>query len=138
MSNSSISVLVVDDMDANRTVLELDFRDRGVEVVCCDGGQAALECLGKRTFDALVTDIWMPSGDGIELLRHVREQHPHLLIYAVTGGGPGMSMASASALARVWDASKVYIMPFDSQALVDDLIADLHSAQNEAAGDRQP
>lgn len=126
--HKTISVLVVDDIDANRTVLELEFRDRGIEVVSCDGGKVALALLGERSFDALVTDIWMPEGDGIELLRLVHERHPSLLIYAVTGGGPGMSMASASALASVWHASRVYIKPFDGRSLVEDLISDLQAS----------
>lgn len=117
-------ILLVDDIEANRVALELELAEAGFAVTSAGSGNAAAALIDKG-FDALVTDIWMPDGDGIELLRTLRARAPGMLVYAVTGGGPGMSLASASSLAKIWDARRVYIKPFDVRTLVADLRGDL-------------
>ncbi len=117
-------VLVVDDIEANRVALEMELAEAGFTVETAASGTAALSRLKATRFDALVTDIWMADGDGIALLRDLRGGDG-MVIYAVTGGGPGMSIASAHALARVWEAQRIYLKPFDVRGLVADLRADL-------------
>jgi EAL domain-containing protein (putative c-di-GMP-specific phosphodiesterase class I) len=48
-------------------------------------GEAALELVGQRSFDAVVCDVAMPGMDGIEFLRSVHEQEPDLPVVMVTG-----------------------------------------------------
>jgi len=46
------------------------------EMAFCPGGAEALECLGQREFDVVVTDMRMPGMDGAELLEEVLVRHP--------------------------------------------------------------
>ena len=82
--SASGRILVVDDdPGVLRTGLRL-LRRAGFEVVGAVDGQAALECLDKGSFDAVVTDISMPNLTGIELLRQIRRHDLDLPVVLVT------------------------------------------------------
>ena len=114
-----LRILVADDVETVRFTMVIEMRDQGWEVREVDNGTDALDMLRSEPFDVLVTDIWMPNMDGISLIKAIRRARPHLRVFAVSGGGPGMSLASAGTLAEVWGAEKLFVKPFD----VADLIA---------------
>ena len=65
-------VLIVDDLEMNRRVLESQLTDWGAECTCVDGGRQALSVLGQsfaagRCFDVALIDHLMPDVDGAEL-----------------------------------------------------------------------
>ncbi|MFO1058157.1 MAG: response regulator [Dongiaceae bacterium] len=66
-------VLIVDDEPEVRdTLAEILARD-GYRIDMADGGRAALERIGHRRYDVVVSDIRMPDIDGIMLFRRLRE-----------------------------------------------------------------
>ena len=65
-------ILVVDDIEDNRAVLERRLRRQGHDVVCAAGGHAALAMLGRETFDLVLLDVMMPDLDGLEVLERVK------------------------------------------------------------------
>lgn len=68
-----ITVLVVEDNDETRTVLERVLQIRGYDVVTARDGLDALTYLqGGGTAAAIVLDIAMPVMDGIELAQHLQ------------------------------------------------------------------
>jgi len=115
----ALRVLVADDVDAVRFTIVLEMRDLGWSVDEAASGEEALAKLGANTYDVLVTDIWMPQGDGISVIKAIRRKQSGLRIFAISGGGPGMSLASAAALAEVWGAEKLLVKPFDVSDLLD-------------------
>ena len=94
-----------------------------------------IEALRSQRFDALVTDLWMPGIDGIELLRFAQRTYPDLRLIAITGGGPGMSLETASTLAHSWRAERVFLKPFDERELVAHL-EQTSDSRSDAAEDR--
>jgi CheY-like chemotaxis protein len=64
--------MVVDDDPTLRSLVALGLENLGYEVVTAESGQEALELLEHRTPDAVVTDLMMPSVDGLELCAAVR------------------------------------------------------------------
>ncbi|HQZ12966.1 MAG TPA: response regulator [Devosia sp.] len=116
-------VLIADDNYASRLSLRLELEDADFEVVEAEDGTGALELLAGQPFDAVVTDIWMPGHDGVEIVKAIARTQPETVIFAITGGGPGMTIASASTLAKVWGAAMVYVKPFDVRDLVTELRA---------------
>ncbi|WP_375687853.1 PP2C family protein-serine/threonine phosphatase [Pseudooceanicola sp. LIPI14-2-Ac024] len=65
-------VLVVDDSPLQRRVLELLLRRWGFDVVCADGGAAALTLCAERPPELVISDWMMPGMDGLEFCRAFR------------------------------------------------------------------
>ncbi|HEY3804256.1 MAG TPA: EAL domain-containing protein [Kofleriaceae bacterium] len=65
-------VLIVDDDADLRKMLTRLLRRAAFDVVEVDSGRAALAELAAKRFDVVLSDIHMPDGDGLELLRSVR------------------------------------------------------------------
>jgi DNA-binding NtrC family response regulator len=80
-------VLVVDDeVKLGRLITEMLELD-GHAVVRVEGGRAALIELGKRPFDLVLSDIKMPDGDGMTVLREARakETAPDVIMMTAFG-----------------------------------------------------
>lgn len=116
-------ILVADDSPANRLALKLELLDQGFDVDEAEDGKAAIAMLAAGRYDAVVTDVWMPGADGIAVVQTIQKLAPDMPVFVITGGGPGLSIASAAALAEVWGAEKVYVKPFDVRILVAELRA---------------
>jgi class 3 adenylate cyclase len=65
-------ILVVDDNADNRDMLARRLRRQGYEVLTADGGQAALDTLGRAPVDLLLLDVMMPDIDGYAVLQRVK------------------------------------------------------------------
>ena len=77
-------ILVVDDKEMMRDSVAATLARKGHNVVAASGGAVALEKLGQRAFDALITDLQMPGMDGLELLKEVRQMDEHLPVIFMT------------------------------------------------------
>lgn len=66
------SVLVVDDIAANRLVATTCLRILGLDPAEADSGEAALQLAAARPFDAVLLDLNMPGMDGAATLRRLR------------------------------------------------------------------
>jgi diguanylate cyclase (GGDEF)-like protein len=67
-------LLIVDDINDNRTILTRRFQRRGFEVVEADSGYVAIELIGRESFDLVLLDVMMPGIDGLETLRRIRSR----------------------------------------------------------------
>jgi two-component system chemotaxis response regulator CheY len=115
---SPYRILVIDDVLGVRESIRIALSDAGYETVVAANGQQALELLSSASFDVVVTDIWMPGVDGISLIKRLRREQPHLRVFAMTGGGPRMTIETATSLAEVWGAEEVFVKPFDEALLI--------------------
>jgi DNA-binding NtrC family response regulator len=69
-------ILVVDDEASARSTLALLLRKRGHRVQEAVGVAEAAKALADDTFDLVVTDLRMPDGSGLDVLRAVKAQNP--------------------------------------------------------------
>ena len=69
---SMATILVVDDMEANRAVLARRLEKFGYDIACVDSGQAALSSVARALPDIVLLDYMMPRMNGIEVLRELR------------------------------------------------------------------
>lgn len=72
---SADRILVVDDEEQIRKLLESSLRRRGYEVVLATDGIEALRHIRARIPDLIVTDVNMPNMNGFELTRRLRADH---------------------------------------------------------------
>ncbi|MGI9243452.1 MAG: ATP-binding protein [Verrucomicrobiales bacterium] len=66
------SVLIADDRETNRDILDQVLADAGFETVLVTDGDEALEAMRERDFDIVLCDVRMPRMNGIEVIRAVR------------------------------------------------------------------
>lgn len=83
----SPSVLIVDDEPGIRTALRANFLRHGWRVVTASGVRDAMRNLDGNQFDLLITDIRMPDGSGMEVMRSARDSWPETAVIVLTAYG---------------------------------------------------
>lgn len=81
------NILLVDDDDNLRRVVEYQLAQEGYAVTSVASGPAALDALKTRSLHLMITDILMPGMDGMQLLRRARIAHPDLAAIVITAHG---------------------------------------------------
>lgn len=80
-------ILVVEDRESLRRMLERALQQEGYEVSVCADGEQATRKLAAESFDLVLTDLKLPGMSGIEVLRTSREAHPGLPVVVLTAFG---------------------------------------------------
>ena len=80
-------VLVIDDEDSVRAMVEAALSHAGYTVLCAENGAEGLKVLDSQKFDLVITDILMPEKEGVETIVEIRQKTPDLRIIAMSGGG---------------------------------------------------
>ncbi len=88
-------ILVVDDEQAQRTVLAGFLRKRGFEVLQAPGVGEALSQVSARLVDLVLTDLRMPDGTGLDVLNGVRKINPEIAVVVMTAFGTVASAVDA-------------------------------------------
>jgi CheY-like chemotaxis protein len=79
-------VLLADDDEAVRAMLQVALERDGFEVVAVEGVKDALTRIAKEDFDVLLTDLHMPhAGDGFTVVGAMRHTHPHAVTLVLSG-----------------------------------------------------
>ncbi|MCB2218158.1 response regulator [Desulfofustis glycolicus] len=86
-TNKPTKVLIADDEVefASTLMARLQLRDFSVEAV--NSGKATLEAIAKDLPDVVLLDLKMPDLDGLEVLARIRQDHPELTVFILTGHG---------------------------------------------------
>ena len=80
-------ILIVDDEPAIRLTLETGLSLKGFRVSSADSGSEACALLPKEKFDAVLCDVLMPDGDGLSVVKAVRELAADLPVILMTAQG---------------------------------------------------
>ncbi|MFH1893518.1 MAG: sigma-54 dependent transcriptional regulator [Candidatus Zixiibacteriota bacterium] len=80
----AVRVLLADDDDALRRVIQFKLRRKGFDVTAVADGQVALDELGESRYDVLLSDMKMPKLNGIELLERAKKVQPELEVILIT------------------------------------------------------
>lgn len=79
-----IRVLVVDDDEMMRKVLQRLLTSANMDVLCVEDGNKAIDLMRSNAFDVVLTDLLMP-GNGGTLLKHLTAKHPEMAVVLMTG-----------------------------------------------------
>jgi CheY-like chemotaxis protein len=112
------SVLLVDDEESvakgfARVLAAVDY-----ETSWAQNGKVASKMLEQSRFDAMVTDIFMPERDGLEMIREVHKLFPGMGIVAVSGGFGTVDVTQWLKLALALGASVALKKPIKSADLI--------------------
>ncbi len=86
------SALIVDDEPDIRELLEITLGRMDIRTQSAEDLKTSKKLLENQHFDFCLTDMKLPDGNGIELVQHTSEHHPHLPVAMITAHG---SMESA-------------------------------------------
>src|SRR3979490_636888 len=85
--SSPFHILVVYDQPSIRLMLESGLSLSGFRVSCARNGTEAVMAASSKKFDAVISDIYMPDGDGLQMVHKLRTATPSLPIILMTARG---------------------------------------------------
>ena len=89
------SCLVVDDEADIRELLVLTLERMGLSVECASDVAEAQRKLEQREFALCLTDMRLPDGDGLELMRHIFQHRPGMPVAVITAYGSAENAVAA-------------------------------------------
>lgn len=107
---SSISILLVDDEQIMRDLLQKILDREGYRILTAEDGARACEILKREPIDIVVTDMKMPRMNGFELLEIIKQKHPSVGVIIMTAYGDTYTVKDALLLG----ADEYITKPFKS------------------------
>jgi signal transduction histidine kinase/CheY-like chemotaxis protein len=83
----SLKILLVEDHEDTSRIMSMLLRGLGHGVKTAPNMAAALEASAAESFDLVISDIGLPDGSGIELMRQLKQRHAELRGIALSGFG---------------------------------------------------
>ena len=117
MKAENAIVLVVEDDDSLREMLLEELTRKHFNTMEASNGRDALELVKKNRIQLVVSDIKMPGGDGIELLKRLREIDPLAPVLIFVSGYCNLLPADAISLG----ARRFFEKPFDRKEFLKEI-----------------
>jgi CheY-like chemotaxis protein len=113
-----MKILLVDDDELFRTMISRTLSKQDHNVIIANDGDGALAKAQQENFDLVITDIFMPSKEGIEVIQEIREIQPDVKIIAISSDG----ITTHSSFLKIAEASGADIClrkPFNPAQLLE-------------------
>ena len=110
------TILVVDDSTTIRQVITFCLKEVGYQVIEAVDGKDAMEKLSKNQVNLLLTDLYMPKMNGLELSKEVRASANHKfipIIILTTEAQPSLKEEGRSIGVTGW-----FVKPFEPEQLI--------------------
>jgi CheY-like chemotaxis protein len=104
-------ILVVDDEDSIRTLVQTMLKGEGRQVVLAARGKDAIAMFQKERPNLTILDINMPDIDGITVLKQIRTIDPQAKVMVFTGGESPVVESQAKALGVTDFLRKGFALP---------------------------
>jgi CheY-like chemotaxis protein len=110
-------ILIIDDNTSMREVVSEMLQQAGYETVDVENGRFALQVHRESPVDLIITDLFMPDTDGLEIINQFRHQFPEVKIIAVSGGG-SRGLVELLSVAKKMGAERALMKPFSWEELL--------------------
>ncbi len=114
-------ILVIDDNTSVREAVCEMLQQAGYETISVENGRSAVQIHRRDPVDLIITDLFMPDTDGLEIIYQFRQEFPEVKIIAVSGGG-SRGLVELLAVAKKMGAQRALMKPFSWE----DLSAAIH------------
>lgn len=115
--------LIIDDDAQVRELVTLMLRRAGFDVVSAKDGREGLEACRAKNPDVVVTDIFMPHQDGIDVLREIKSLPNAPRVVVISGGSPRMQLDFLE-IAQKLGADSILYKPFTRDQLLEAVMPD--------------
>jgi CheY-like chemotaxis protein len=112
-NNNEPLILIVEDDDASRELLQTTLTQEGYRVASASNGKDALELAGKVKPFAITLDIMMPGMNGWDVLKHLKLQEKTNVIPVII-----TSMLDDRKMGIIWGAEEHFVKPIQKEALL--------------------
>lgn len=116
-ANSGRRILLVEDDAALAGSLTRLLQRSGYEVFLAVHGRAAIDFVTRQRVDLIISDLFRPEADGIELINFLRRLTPHPPLLAMSGAGKGR-IANMLQVAGALGAARLLEKPFTTEQLL--------------------
>jgi DNA-binding response OmpR family regulator len=110
--------LIIEDDPELRQLLKLSLEATDIETLTAADGKRGLALMKHTRFDFIVTDILMPTMDGLEVIQAVRADHEGVKIIAISGGGRKLPGTQVLGMAEMLGADAALFKPFTREELL--------------------
>jgi len=116
MTAAAARILIADDEDSLRWVLEKGLRQAGYDITAVTDGTAALKAFEAEPFDLVFLDVRMPGVDGLTALARLREIRADACVIVMTAHGTmdtaiqAMQRGAYDYLAKPFDLDEVLLL----------------------------
>lgn len=116
------TVLVIDDEESIRQLLRDILQQEGYRVLEARDGREALSIYQSNPVDLVIMDLLMPEIDGLETTLRLTREYIDTKIIAMTGAQGDRNFLQ---VAKLFGASRTFEKPFDLQAMLTAVKAEL-------------
>ena len=109
-----MKVLVVDDEKIKLITLRDDLREANYDTIAVESPAIGLQLVQNEHFDVLVTDLRLPKMHGIEFLKRVQKEQPHIIVIVMTA----YASVETAVEAMKFGAYHYIKKPFSSEELI--------------------
>ena len=111
---SKKTILLIEDDDVLRKIIEEFLGESGYLVLKASDGLEGIEMINKEAFDLIITDVVLPHVSGIGVIKMAKTRRPEIPIICITGYG-----YFPEKLAEEEHADKVLHKPFEFKELTE-------------------
>ncbi len=115
---TDIVILIIEDDSGIRKAINTLLSRKGYTVIEASHGREGLSILQDFGVDLVITDIFMPNLDGLEVIRSIRKENENLKVIAISGGGQ-MHLTESLKWAEAFGADKTLTKPIKHTELLE-------------------
>ncbi len=110
-------ILVIDDKLQIRLVIQELLAVDGHDVDLAENGSTALKMAASNSYDLIITDLYMPEKDGLEVIKALKKSLKQVKIIAMSGGGVKKFADDMLKSAKIMGAAVALQKPLDYDEL---------------------
>ena len=106
------TVLSIDDDELMRSFLIESFESKGYTVRVATNGQLGIDAYIENPTDLVITDLFMPEKDGVEVVRSLIKHDPNVKILAMSGGDSSAGRKDVLEVLEDFGVKRTFGKPF--------------------------